>query len=198
MPNWRDRLVQFVTTECRPIDKLSHMQRLVPLTRLVGAGLTYDDDIVFAAVWLHDLGVFIGHRPEEPAKLAVWDHTTYAMAQSPKILTELGFPVEKIDRVIEVIRTHQPQDNPQTIEGTILRDADILEQLGAVTILRTAAKVGRDTRFAQFDDVISALTRQRDRLPSLIRLESAQQLAKPRIDFLNRFLESWSAEAVRS
>ena len=50
--------------------------------------------------------------------------------------------------VLECIAHHQPQDVPETIESTILRDADILEQLGAVGIVRTVCKVGRDTRFA--------------------------------------------------
>jgi uncharacterized protein len=32
--------------------------------------MDYDDDIPFAAAWMHDLGVFIGHRPKDLAQLS--------------------------------------------------------------------------------------------------------------------------------
>ena len=195
MSHWRDQLVYYVTVECRPVDKLSHLTRLVPLTRLVGSDTIYDDDLVFAAVWLHDLGVFIGHRPEDPIELAKWDHTSYAIRQSPSILTSVGFPADKIDGVLETIRTHQPKDSPTTAEGTILRDADMLEQLGAVSVLRTGSKVGRDTRFVTFDDVEVSLKRQLDQFPALLRLEPSRRLAVPRIEALRRFLEAMRAES---
>jgi uncharacterized protein len=195
MPDWRTKLVDTVTGECQPVDKLSHMTRLVALTQRVSENLSYDDDVVFAAVWLHDLGVFHGHRPSDPIELASWDHTAYSMDRSPAVLTRIGFPSEKIPATIEAIRTHKPNDDPTTIEGTILRDADILEQLGAVTVLRTASKVGRDTRFTTLDDVVKTLRKQLDELPAKLRLESAKSLAVPRIEALRQFLEAWKWES---
>ena len=57
----------------------------------IGEGMSYDDDVVFAAVWMHDLGVFIGHRPEDPVALADWDNVAYAIDQTPPLLTDLAF-----------------------------------------------------------------------------------------------------------
>ena len=65
--------MDYIRQQAQPVDKFSHQPRLYDLTRTIGAGQTYDDDVVFAAVWMHDLGVFVGHRPEEPAALANWD-----------------------------------------------------------------------------------------------------------------------------
>ena len=194
MPHWRERLITRVTAECRPVDKLSHMVRLVPLTRLVGEGSAYDDDTVFAAVWLHDLGVFHGHRPEDPVQLATWDHTAYAMKCTPQILASIGFPIGKIESVVEAIRTHQAKDNPTTIEGTILRDADLLEQLGAVAVLRMASKVGRDSRFPTFDEVEVALKNQLERLPMQLRLETSKRLAEPKREAMRQYLVSFQTE----
>ena len=56
-----------------------------------------------------------------------WDFLRYAMKQTPEILARFNFPAEKIPVVVEAIRTHQPKDNPTSIEGIILRDADILK-----------------------------------------------------------------------
>ena len=195
MSDWRTKLVDYVTGECQPVDKLSHMPRLVVFTQRVGQNLSFDEDVVFAAVWLHDLGVFHGHRPDDPITLASWDHTAYAIGRSPDILNQVGFPSEKIPAVIEAIRTHKPNDDPTTIEGTILRDADILEQLGAVTVLRTASKVGRDTRFFTLDDVVKSLRKQLDVLPTKLHLESSKTLAILRIEALRQFLEAWKNES---
>jgi uncharacterized protein len=40
--------------------------RLYALATKIGEGIRYDDDVVFAAAWMHDLGVFLGHRPSGP------------------------------------------------------------------------------------------------------------------------------------
>ncbi len=181
-----------------PQEKFGHQPRLYALTRLVGDGSDYDDDIVCAAAYLHDLGVFTGHRPEEPVLLSNWDHVSYAVEKAPTILLSLGFPAEKIPAVLEAIRTHQPKDDPATIEGVILRDADILEQLGAVGVLRTVCKVGRDTRFPTFTPAVAALEKAWATLPGQLRLPAAREAAKPRIALLRAFLDGVRAEAGSS
>jgi len=189
-PGFRDRLTQYVTSQARPVDKFGHQPRLIALISAIAADLPHDRDIVDAAAWLHDLGVFIGHRPENPEDLARWDHVTYACSHAPAILRQAGFPEEKIPAVLAVIRQHQPGDEPATIEATILRDADILEQLGAIGILRVVSKVGRDTRFPRFTDAVAVLRRNLDELPPLLRLDSARRLAAPRIAILRQFLQA--------
>jgi uncharacterized protein len=131
---YRAALENYIATNALPTHKFGHQPRIYALTQQIGEGQPYDDDVVFAAAWLHDVGVFIGHRPEDPELLKTWDNVAYATEKAPAILTEAGFPAEKIPAVIEVIRTHRPQDTPLTLEATIVRDADILEQLGAIGI----------------------------------------------------------------
>lgn len=192
--DFRAALVDYIRAEAKPVDKFSHQERLYTLTREIGVGQSYDDDVVFAAVWLHDLGVFIGHRPENPDALAAWDCVAYAMQQAPEVLSRLGFPIAKIPAVVEVIRTHQPQEQPTTIEGVIVRDADLLEQLGAVAVLRTVCKIGRDTRFHTFPDALRVLQRNADTLLPQIRLPAARRLAEPRLAVLTAFLQAARAE----
>lgn len=193
--HYRQAIEQYIAVQARPIDKYSHQPRLYQLATQIGAGLDYDDEIVHAAVWLHDLGVFIGHRPEDLELLSRWDNVAYAAERVPELLANWGFPSEKIATVVDAICTHLPSNVPNTIEATILRDADILEQLGAVTILRTVSKVGRDTRFHTFGDAINVLRRQLQNLPSQIRLESTKALAEPRIAALAAFIAAAEAEA---
>jgi uncharacterized protein len=197
--SFRKRLAAYLREQANPAHKYSHQPRLYALTQQIAALTThtplYDDDIVYAAAFLHDLGVLIGHRPEDPTQLAQWDHVAYTCAQAPAILTSLGFPATKIPAVLAAIREHQPHDTPTSPEATLLRDADILEQLGAIGILRTAAKLGSDTRFHTFADVRASLHRALTTLPAQIRLDATRQLATPRIAALQEFLTALEGEA---
>lgn len=188
-------LAALIREQALPVDKFGHQPRLDALTDVIGAGMDYDRDVVRAAVWLHDLGVFVGHRPEDPEALSRWDHVAYVCQRAPQILQDAGFPEAKIPAVLEAIRQHQPQDEPATAEATILRDADILEQLGAIGILRTVSKVGRDTRFSTFTHAVAALRRSLAELPGRIRLDTTRRLAEPRIRILASFLAAVDDES---
>jgi uncharacterized protein len=193
---WRDALREFIRREALPHEKFGHQPRLYALTKLVGEGQEYDDDIVCAAAWLHDLGVFTGHRPADPQSLAEWDNVAYAAQEAPAILARFSFPAEKAAAVVDAIRTHQPSGEPSTIEGVILRDADILEQLGAIGTLRATCKTGRDTRFPTFTTVTAFLRNALDALPAQIRLDTTRKLAQPKIELLKLFLEAAEREGV--
>ncbi len=194
--SFRVRLREYIRAQALPPDKLSHQARLYRLTVEIGRGegCPYDDEVVYAAAWLHDLGVFVGHRPEDLKALAAWDHVAYVVAKAPELLRDMGFPEARIEAVLEVIRTHAPKDTPTSYEGVLLRDADMLEQLGAVGILRTASKVGRDTRFLLFSDALRVLQANWEKLPGLLVLETSKKLAAARVETLRSFLASAEAE----
>jgi uncharacterized protein len=87
-----------------------------------------------------------------------------------------------------------PKDRPPSYEGVLLRDADILEQLGVVGILRTVSKVGRDTRFIYFSDALKVLQKNLEHLPGQLALNASRKLAEPRLVVLRQFLASAAAE----
>jgi uncharacterized protein len=191
---FRQAIADYIRGQANPPDKFSHQPRLHQLAQQLAEDKPYDDDILYAAAWMHDLGVFIGHRPEEPAALAVWDNVAYVVREAPRLLEQFGFPPAKIPAVIDVIRAHLPSAKPTAFEGVLLRDADILEQLGAVGILRIVSKVGRDTRFVRFSDALRVLRRNADELPEQLQLPCARRLAEPRLQVLRAFLEAAAAE----
>jgi uncharacterized protein len=195
MSDYRTAIIDYTKKQARPVDKFGHQPRLYSLALRVAEGLEYDHDVVFAAAWLHDLGVFVGHRPEDPEALATWDNVTYACGIAPTVLAWCGFPAHKIGAVVEAIRTHQPSAEPTSVEGQILRDADILEQLGAIAVMRAVCKVGRDTRYRTFSDVVPVLQRALDELPGKLRFETSRHLAGPKIEALSSFLCALNNEA---
>lgn len=195
MMEWRQAVVQYIQSEARPVDKFGHQPRLYALTSIIGQGLAYDDDVVFASAWLHDLGVFIGHRPDDLEALAHWDHVPYTIHKVRSLLPAWGFPAAKLQAVEEVIRTHQPQDDPVCVEAVIVRDADILEQLGAIGFLRTAAKIGRDTRYPTFTSALSVIRSSIELLPGKLRLNRSRELAGDRVAMCRTLLAAIETEA---
>jgi uncharacterized protein len=196
-PDWRASVVDYIGREAQPRDKFGHQPRLYALAREIGEGegVAYDDDIVFAAAWMHDLGVFTGHRPRNPEDLARWDHVPYTIARTRELLAGWGFPAEKIHGVAAAISTHQAHQKPIEIEAILLRDADILEQLGAIGALRAFAKVGRDTRYESFSSVSTMLRQALNNLPSQLRLNHAKLLLSGRVTTLRDFLAAIESEA---
>lgn len=199
-PAWRESVVDYIRAEALPVDKFGHQPRHYALACRLGEGMDFDDDVLFAAAWMHDLGVFLRHRPSDPEKLARWDHVPYTISRTRELLTGWGFPVEKLERVAEAIRTHQPQaapaqDAPERIEAVLLRDADILEQLGAIGVLRSVVKVGRDTRYETFSSVLPVLRRAVEQLPQKLRLNSSKNVAIPRVELLRHFISALEEEA---
>ena len=194
---WRAALVARIRVEAQPPEKFSHQARLYALACEIAAAGTgpVDDDILFAAAWAHDLGVFLGHRPSSPEALKQWDSTNYTVAHAGALLLEAGFPEAGIPAVLECIRTHEAHGEPTTAEGTILRDADLLEQLGAVAVMRTVAKIAQDTRFITFADAAASLRRSLENVPGQIRLPYSKAIAGPRIDALRAFLDALDAES---
>ncbi len=193
--SWRQSVIAYMRVESQPVDKFGHQPRLYALATAVGQGADYDDDVVFAAAWMHDLGVFLGHRPSDLKELACWNHVPYTIARTRELLTEVGFPLQKLDAVADAIRTHQAQDEPASIEATILRDADILEQLGAIGAVRAFVKIGRDTRYRTFSSVVPVLEKALNELPGKLRLVTARALAQPRVEALRALLDAIHAEA---
>jgi len=193
--DFRHAMIDYIRANARPVDKFGHQPRLYALAVQIADGHPFDDDVVFAAAWMHDLGVFVGHRPEDVRALADWDMIAYAVRIVPGLLVDFGFPAKKIPAVLDVIRTHQASKTPCSFEAELVRDADILEQLGAIGVCRTISKVGRDTRFVRFADAARVLKKNLDELPGKLWLESSRELAKHRIKILRDFLKALEAEA---
>jgi len=193
---WRESVIAYIRVEAQPEDKFGHQPRLYALATQVGRGVEYDDDVLFAAAWMHDLGVFSGHRPKDPAQLSRWDHVPYTIRRSRELLAEWGFPPEKLDGVEKAIRYHQAKDEPPTKEGMLIRDADILEQLGAIGILRAAVKVGRDSRYPTFSSIVPVLQNAVNHLANQTRLIGSKAMVESRVEMLRSFLDALHDEAA--
>jgi hypothetical protein len=110
----------------------SHNVRDYELARQLAAAdhVKLDDDVLFAAAYLHDMAAF---PPWEKPKV---DHSDVAADAVHTVLEGTGFPMDKIDAVRGAIRTHMYYRDPSAPEALYLHDADALDWLGAIGVAR--------------------------------------------------------------
>ena len=110
----------------------SHCMRDYALARELAATdrVAVDDDVLFAAAYLHDMAAF---PPWEKEKV---DHSDVAADTVETVLKGTGFPMAKIDAVRGAIRTHMYYRDPAGPEALYLHDADALDWLGAIGVAR--------------------------------------------------------------
>ena len=114
---------------------------------------TIDRRILSAAAWLHDIG-----RPYETIG-EIEDHVQWGANEARDLLKDEGIPTEKIDAIHHCIEAHgvrSSSPDPNTLEAQLLFDADKLDAIGAVGILRMASILGE--RSAQSSDNIGTIT----------------------------------------
>ena len=58
-PSYRKAIADYIRANANPPDKFSHQPRLYQLARNLAEDKPFDDDVLYAAVWMHDLGVFL-------------------------------------------------------------------------------------------------------------------------------------------
>ena len=180
-----------------------HVDRVYRLALKISEGEDVDLDIVRAAVLLHDVA-----RKNEALNGVC--HAEEGARMTPGILKELGFPDEKIDAVIYAVSVHRSSSgiSPKTREAEILQDADRLDALGAVIIIRMAEasfKWGRPIHDPsipvkeEYDGTKSTLINHiHEKIlkltPDSFKTSGAKEIANGRYDFVKEFAERYVGE----
>jgi uncharacterized protein len=162
---------------------INHTRRLLHLISIIGEGIQYDHEIVWLAAHLHDWG---GYSPWAQAGV---DHALRSRQVAQDFLVEKGAPDELIQPVLECIESHHLGDPSRRIESILLSDADALDFLGAVGILRDFAKKPKDLR-----EAYRTVKSRREKLPQMICLDKAKEIARRRIEHMDVILAAFEEE----
>ncbi len=162
---------------------LLHTNRLLRLVEQIGAGMQYDAEVVWMAAHLHDWGAYAPWVSEGV------DHAVRSSEVAGGLLAERGCAPDFIRAVQECIRTHHQGDPHRRIEAILLSDADALDFLGVVGILREFSRQPRDMRKA-YDRVRARM----ERLPTIVCLEPARQMAAERLQEMEPILAKFVEE----
>lgn len=136
--DWRATVREFAHAHFKsPAWGYSHCERDYALARELAAAdhVALDDDVLFAAAYLHDLAAF---PPWANDKL---DHSDVGADGVDTVLKGTGFPMAKIEAVRGAIRAHMYYRDASGPEALYLHDADALDWLGAIGAARILALV---------------------------------------------------------
>ena len=117
-----------------PVHGFDHVERVYHMAEHLASAEGADLEIARAAALLHDAS---GSHPAEQADRETHQHASAEFAR--QVLQGEGWPEERIQAVLHCIRAHRFRDDserPQTLEATILFDADKLDAIGAIGIAR--------------------------------------------------------------
>jgi HD superfamily phosphodiesterase len=190
--DWHATVREFAAKHFRnPAWGYSHCIRDYALARELAAAdhVTLDDDVLFAAAYLHDMAAF---KPWENEKL---DHSDVAARIVDTVLEGTGFPMAKIDAVRGAIRTHMYYRDPVGPEALYLHDADALDWLGAIGVARVMALVDPNGGDPDGPNAVKMLEDNLKDVPGRVISPAGRALVAPRKAELQGFLEELRRES---
>ncbi len=121
-----------------------HISRVYSLSQYIAEKEGADLLIVGLAALLHDLGHLVAdtadtaNRTQRPSNTMSGHHTDDSVTLATDILHKYGLPDYIQEAVIHAILAHSFSRGiePQTLEARVIRDADRLDALGALGIMR--------------------------------------------------------------
>ena len=118
-----------------PVHGFGHIQRVYALCERIGRSEGADMEVLLTAALLHDA------RGSHPGRGSRNDHHLLSAEFAGEILTEEGLDAERICAVQHCIRAHRfrKEELPETLEAKVLFDADKLDVLGAIGVVRALA-----------------------------------------------------------
>jgi uncharacterized protein len=163
---------------------INHTRRILHLISLIGEGKDYDREAVWLAAHLHDWGGY--SKWAKPGT----DHAIRSAEVAGGFLRERGCPEAEIELIVECIRLHHTGDPDRSLEAILLSDADGLDFLGVVGVLRDFSKATRDLRGGY-----NAAKQRRERVPRQLCLEESRKLAATRVAEMDELLAAFERGA---
>lgn len=124
-----------------PVHGFAHVLRVYRMAERLALAEGADLEIVRAAVLLHDAQDSRAGRDAREAEKRGNHHLRSAEFAAEELGVE-GWPIERIAAVQHCIQAHRFRDDstePQTLEAQVLFDADKLDAIGAIGVVRAVA-----------------------------------------------------------
>lgn len=147
-------------------------------------GLLIDREALELAALLHDVD-----QPYDRKE----DHAELSAIRANRILTDLGFSGRTIEKVQAIIREHSSKggEPPESCEGKILFDADKLDGIGIIGIMRVhrlCQQMGRSP-----EEMIEWYRTKVDRAIPMIQTEIGRSMGEGDLEITRKFI----AEVIR-
>ncbi|MFZ0871566.1 MAG: HD domain-containing protein [Rhodanobacter sp.] len=191
-PAWRQTVRAFAASNFKnPAWGLSHSERDYELASQLAASdhVVLDDDVLFAAAYLHDMAAF------KPWEVEGKDHSDVGAMTIDSVLKGTNFPADKFEAVRGAIRTHMYYRTPVGPEATYLHDADALDWLGAIGIARVLALADPHGQSPTMPDEVALVEKNMKVVPPHIVSPAGRSQIAARIAEGTEFLKELRSES---
>ena len=165
-----------------PVASPDHVERMTAWCQLLGPKMGADMEVLLAGALLHDVGVVVNRK----------NHYTVGRARAAEILKEVGFPEEKIEGALHVLEAHSRYGgpDPETTEAKVGQDADALEYIGAIGILRALVRGLNDGSFnGRISDFPEFLQSILAKVEDTFHTKEAEAIGRSRLEYMKIFIE---------
>jgi uncharacterized protein len=177
--------------------EVNHARRLVQTIAAIGKGLAYDQEVVWIAAHLHDWG-----SCPKWAKEGV-NHSVKSKTLAERYLQKAGYPPDRTALVLEAIEFHHGGSEGRSTEAILLSDADALDALGVIGVLREFAMLPCEYRGGYsfptvlgLRDAYERAQMRKDNSFRMLRLEASRKLARARIKEMDRLFAQLQKETA--
>lgn len=171
---------------------LQHYERnyLMSEKLALAEAMKIDHDVLFAAAFLHDMGVF------DPYEVPGAEHSKTAADNVETILANTGFPLAKIEAVKTVILAHMYYAAvPDDPTAQVHHDADTLDFLGTIGVTRILSLTTRHPWAEDLKTAVATLENFSEQLPPALITDAAKELSKTRIMEMKAFTTTILSES---
>ncbi len=163
---------------------INHTRRLLHLISLIAEDRPYNADAVWLAAHLHDWGAYPAWAEKDV------DHALRSARVARTFLAGRGCPQDLAGLVVECIELHHSGGTNRSLESILISDADALDFLGVVGVLRDFSKNSKDLRRAY-----EITRKRRAALPGQLCLEKSRAIAADRIKFMDELLARFEQDS---
>jgi uncharacterized protein len=182
-----------------------HIQRVYKLAYYIAERESADFFIVGMAALMHDMG----HLSTDKSR----HHADLSLSMAGELLNATAVPTNTQEAILHAIAAHSFSlgIDPRTLEAKVVRDADRLDSLGAIGIVRWAItgalRRATDTQTYHPDDPFAERHVPDDRrymldhfftkllkLSSMMSTQTGRALAEQRTAFMHSFLDEFRRE----
>ncbi|MGQ4834545.1 MAG: HD domain-containing protein [Candidatus Asgardarchaeia archaeon] len=164
-----------------------HIIRVLQIAKKIQRNEGGDSDVIEIAVLLHDIGRNIERSLNE-------HHAILSAKISEHLLKNLGVCKSHRDQILHIILSHSFSSGikPETIEAKIVSDADKIDALGAIGVIR--AFLFGETSRRSINDTLNHFMEKLFKLPDLMYTETGKTIARERLRIMTLFYESINKE----
>jgi uncharacterized protein len=175
-----DQVKQTLASE--PVASIDHVERMTAWCQKLGEAAGANMDVLIAGALLHDVGVTVNRKL----------HYTVGRQRAAEILRQVGFPEKMTEEALHVLESHSRYGGPDpgTLEAKVGQDADALEYIGAIGILRAVVRGLNDGSFdgkmSHFPDYLRSILAK---VEGTFHTKQAEELGRSRLAYMKAFLE---------